>query len=562
MEEPNSAIFTHAKMEYTNQLIETLSPQFFDGIKSIYDESKTVYKSNPNKGILLYFRLFLEKVPGWSNEIVEVETERIIMMSKCDWLDDLITAVFISHTKILTSIGTNPNSNIDLIIPKTINFIHKCYINIAREIWKNPYLYDDNVLGSDYQKNMRTVELIIKDSIENTIRKLLPVKEILKQHLESYENNSNENKKLNTNELRQMLLTELKNIKMGGNKENIQQIDEVGLSIEDDGQGNNEEEQEQEQEQDNMSINEEEIEVEVGTGEDNNNTLDITTNDNDDGYTSPDEETIKKNCENLNINDIPDVTEEKYDNIEIKVKDETNEDIDKESILKNYMESIETKDEDTIQDQDPVKLTIEEVQEIKPVLNDVDQLINDHPLNNLKENGSNIKEDVKDDTKDDTKDDIKDVVKGVVKDDIKDDTKDDIKDDINDDVKGDPLFSEVTIKKNDSEPSSPLESPKEENTNDIKEEEEGTLSSVTKEEVDKTEYDINGDKLQLKIIKKDEVSSPMDNEIISVNKDISDTETVDDFFNHVSEIMENKGVVVDKDSNKYTLFDDIVEEDN
>ena len=560
MEEPNSAIFTHAKMEYTNQLIETLSPQFFDGIKSIYDESKTVYKSNPNKGILLYFRLFLEKVPGWSNEIVEVETERIIMMSKCDWLDDLITAVFISHTKILTSIGTNPNSNIDLIIPKTINFIHKCYINIAREIWKNPYLYDDNVLGSDYQKNMRTVELIIKDSIENTIRKLLPVKEILKQHLESYENNSNENKKLNTNELRQMLLTELKNIKMGGNKENIQQIDEVGLSIEDDGQGNNEEEQEQEQ--DNMSINEEEIEVEVGTGEDNNNTLDITTNDNDDGYTSPDEETIKKNCENLNINDIPDVTEEKYDNIEIKVKDETNEDIDKESILKNYMESIETKDEDTIQDQDPVKLTIEEVQEIKPVLNDVDQLINDHPLNNLKENGSNIKEDVKDDTKDDTKDDIKDVVKGVVKDDIKDDTKDDIKDDINDDVKGDPLFSEVTIKKNDSEPSSPLESPKEENTNDIKEEEEGTLSSVTKEEVDKTEYDINGDKLQLKIIKKDEVSSPMDNEIISVNKDISDTETVDDFFNHVSEIMENKGVVVDKDSNKYTLFDDIVEEDN
>ena len=158
MEESNSAIFTHAKMEYTNQLIETLTPQFFDVIKSIYDESKTVYKSNPNKGILLYFRIFLEKVPNWSNEIVEVETERIIMMSKCDWLDDLITAVFISHTKILTSIGTNPNSNIDLIIPKTINFIHKCYINIAREIWKNPYLYNDNVLGSDYQKNMRTVE--------------------------------------------------------------------------------------------------------------------------------------------------------------------------------------------------------------------------------------------------------------------------------------------------------------------------------------------------------------------------------------------------------------------
>ena len=65
-----------------------------------------------------------------------------IQISSCDWLDDLITAVFISHTKILTSIGTNSNnSNIDLVIPKITTFIHKCYINIAREIWKNPYFF-------------------------------------------------------------------------------------------------------------------------------------------------------------------------------------------------------------------------------------------------------------------------------------------------------------------------------------------------------------------------------------------------------------------------------------
>ena len=95
---------------------------------------------------MLIFRSFLEKVPSWSNEIVETETNRIIKISNCDWLDDLITAVFISHTKILTSIGSNNNNSmIDLIIPKTINFIHKCYINIAREIWKNPYLYIDYV---------------------------------------------------------------------------------------------------------------------------------------------------------------------------------------------------------------------------------------------------------------------------------------------------------------------------------------------------------------------------------------------------------------------------------
>ena len=141
MDDSNNTIFTHAKMEYTAQLVDVLTPNFFDGIKSIYDEEKTVHRTdNPNNtSILILFRLFLEKVPTRSNEVIETETNRIIDTSNCDWLNDLITAVFISHTKILTAIGSNNNSNIELVIPKTINFIHKSYINIAREIWKNPY---------------------------------------------------------------------------------------------------------------------------------------------------------------------------------------------------------------------------------------------------------------------------------------------------------------------------------------------------------------------------------------------------------------------------------------
>ena len=33
MEEQNAPIFSQAKLEYTNQLIDTLTPHFFDGIK-------------------------------------------------------------------------------------------------------------------------------------------------------------------------------------------------------------------------------------------------------------------------------------------------------------------------------------------------------------------------------------------------------------------------------------------------------------------------------------------------------------------------------------------------
>ena len=59
MDESNNTIFTHAKMEYTAQLVDILTPQLFDGMKSIYDESKVVYKTDRSKSILIIFRLFL-----------------------------------------------------------------------------------------------------------------------------------------------------------------------------------------------------------------------------------------------------------------------------------------------------------------------------------------------------------------------------------------------------------------------------------------------------------------------------------------------------------------------
>ena len=53
MEEQNTPIFSQAKLEYTNQLIDTLTPHFFDGIKSIYDEAKTVNNVNKTQSITL-----------------------------------------------------------------------------------------------------------------------------------------------------------------------------------------------------------------------------------------------------------------------------------------------------------------------------------------------------------------------------------------------------------------------------------------------------------------------------------------------------------------------------
>ena len=50
-------------------------------------------------------------------------------------------------------------------------------------------------------------------------------------------------------------------------------------------------------------------------------------------------------------------------------------------------------------------------------------------------------------------------------------------------------------------------------------------------------------------------------EIITVEKNFNDTETVDDFVNDLNAILEKKGEMIEKDSKKYTLFDDAIDEE-
>ena len=245
MEDLNVPIFAQAKIEYTNQLVDVLYPHMYDGVKSIYDESKVIYAKKTSTPILFLFRELLEKVPIWNNEIIERECSRIMNNSKCDWIDDLITAVFISHTKILTSIGPNNTFNkINVTIPKTTSFIHKSYINLARELWKNPYLFNENVPGHEYQRNCKEIENIIKQCVEGTIRQLLPIKEILREHLDTYDDSS---KATSKSDIKQKLKEELSKLRNSNIQSNIsdnlsnneESEDEADINIKDKGQEDN-----------------------------------------------------------------------------------------------------------------------------------------------------------------------------------------------------------------------------------------------------------------------------------------------------------------------------------
>jgi len=185
MEEGSVTVLVDAKEEYTKQLISILKACIYQGIKSIYMDAKDICnQDNSPDNVLMVFQDLLSRIPKWSQNIINKEFERITNISKCDYIDDLLKVVYVSHIKILTIVhSAQKNKKISLKVPSGSHFIHLCYIECAREFWKDPYYFSDRVTKYENQKNMRDSETMIAECIMETIRKQLPVRHILKEFL-------------------------------------------------------------------------------------------------------------------------------------------------------------------------------------------------------------------------------------------------------------------------------------------------------------------------------------------------------------------------------------------
>ena len=85
-------------------------------------------------------------------------------------------------------VGTK-QKKVDVNIPSLEDFVHHIYINVARKIYTNVYLFEMGISSLKSQKNSRELEIIIKECILQTIRDTIPVEELLKLYMnETVEN--------------------------------------------------------------------------------------------------------------------------------------------------------------------------------------------------------------------------------------------------------------------------------------------------------------------------------------------------------------------------------------
>ena len=186
MDDYNISTLTDSKNEWCARLTNILTPCLIEGMKSIFDEAYKICSDNDEEEkYLMTFQNLLNNIPKWSAEIVATEKDRIIGSSGCNYLEDLLTCVHITQLKSLTSSRAGlKQKKVNIDIPNIDIFIHKAYINIARKVYVNVYLFEANIMPLQIQKNNRELELIVKECILNTIRENIPVENILKIYLD------------------------------------------------------------------------------------------------------------------------------------------------------------------------------------------------------------------------------------------------------------------------------------------------------------------------------------------------------------------------------------------
>ena len=186
MDDYSLTSLSESKNEWCSRLVETLTPTIIDGLKSIYAESLNLcIESDEEEKYLMTFQTFLSRIPQWNETIIQTERERIEKSSNCSYLEELITCVHIIQLKALTCVRVGQKQKkIDIDIPSKDTFIHRIYINSARKIYTNIYLFEKDIEPLQIQKNSRELELIIKECILSSIRDTMPIDKILLAYIE------------------------------------------------------------------------------------------------------------------------------------------------------------------------------------------------------------------------------------------------------------------------------------------------------------------------------------------------------------------------------------------
>ena len=180
MKNMNIGVVVEAKQEYTRQMINILQPLMYEAFITLY--TNALEEAESELDVMNLFKTELGEVENWNSVIINKETTRII--NECPYFNDLLTAIVLSNVKILTSIRLqNKKQNVQVTVPTNETFVLQLYTLTSKKLINNIQLFDASRYNDDISNNLNEIYDIIDICVQNAIRVILPVNEILKSTL-------------------------------------------------------------------------------------------------------------------------------------------------------------------------------------------------------------------------------------------------------------------------------------------------------------------------------------------------------------------------------------------
>jgi hypothetical protein len=175
-----------AKVQLREHLATLLVPRLAEGFWSINESAVQLCERNKQPDqVLRTFQNMITKIPEWSDSTLAEEVERILKVSKCGYMDDLLMGVFLSYMKSFAALqyrGSSSQVRVEFERPNVTKFIHELYKHSARKLWQSAYLFKTQLPTEQQAKNRQEIEGIVYKTLDDVIRSFLPWEVIAKSY--------------------------------------------------------------------------------------------------------------------------------------------------------------------------------------------------------------------------------------------------------------------------------------------------------------------------------------------------------------------------------------------
>lgn len=180
-----------ARDEYTAQLLSSMERSVMAWLDEAFAEaSRLCLLTRQPLEYLHMMQQLMDGVKDWNAVALERETARAL--AQCAYLAELLSCVVVTTVKLL-SCGrtTDRRKNIRMENPPLDQFVHRVYINVARQVRTYPYLFELVPDSLERTRRRHEREKLVRGCVLDTLRNGvgIPTEAIIRAYLdESVEN--------------------------------------------------------------------------------------------------------------------------------------------------------------------------------------------------------------------------------------------------------------------------------------------------------------------------------------------------------------------------------------